>query len=205
VNLRTYFLTLQRTPERAEAIMRELFRAGFQRPHCMLGVDAKQGIDHLPWWRPARATWLSRWGRLEPVIACAASHLRIYADALSRQTAALIFEDDARLLTPAERFHAALDEAPDGWDIIHFHAAAHYDAITFATDGHTPNLRRMTVPGFGAVAYAISPGGIYKLMHAAYPLDRPIDVTIRQTASLRIYRTLEPFTSRDGSFASGIR
>lgn len=206
MNIRPYFLTLQRTPQRAESIMRELHRAGFRAPHCMLGVDAaERGIDHLPWWRPARKTWLSRWGRLEPVIACAASHLRIYADALSRESAALIFEDDASGIVSATRFYAALAEAPDGWDIIHFHDVADYDAITFSDAGHTANLRRMTVPGYGAVAYAISPAGIFKAMRAAYPLDRPIDVTIRQILGLQAYRTAEPFATRDGRFNSEIR
>jgi hypothetical protein len=59
--------------------------------------------------------------------------------------------------------------------------------------------------GFGAVAYAVSPAGIYKIMRAAYPLDRPIDVTIRELPNLRAFRTAPPFASRDGSFASELR
>ena len=56
--------------------MRELHRAGFRAPQCMLGVDpAEKGIEHLPWWRPARDKWPAKWGRIEGVIACAASHL----------------------------------------------------------------------------------------------------------------------------------
>lgn len=56
-------------------------------------------------------------GRLEPVIACAESHLRIYSTALKKSEPALIFEDDTRLLGHASQFHTAIAGAPDGWDI----------------------------------------------------------------------------------------
>jgi hypothetical protein len=199
------FLTLLRTPERAEAILRELHRAGFKGIRCHLGVDAAEGIEALPWWRPARERWLPQWGRLEPVIACAESHLRIYSTALKRGEPALIFEDDTRLLAPATEFHSAVAEAPEGWDLIHFHGPAHYDGIVERTEGHTARLRALSTVGFGAVAYAVSPAGIYKIMRAAYPLDRPIDVTIREVPNLRAYRTARPFALRDGAFKSGLR
>lgn len=205
MKLRPYFLTLLRTPQRAEAIMRELFRAGFASPRCVLGVDAADGIDHLPWWRPARQKWWPKWGRVDAVIACAASHLRIYAEALQRQTSALIFEDDTRLFVPASEFHSAIAEAPEGWDLIHFHGPAHYDGIVERAQGHTARLRALETVGFGAVAYAVSAAGIYKIMRAAYPLDRPIDVTIREIPNLCAYRTAQPYASRDGAFRSELR
>jgi GR25 family glycosyltransferase involved in LPS biosynthesis len=139
------------------------------------------------------------------VIACAESHLRIYHAALREGVPALIFEDDTRLFAPAEEFHAALAEAPDGWDLIHFHGPAHYDGIVERQEGHTERLRALRTVGFGAVAYAVSPAGIYKIMRAAYPLDRPIDVTIREIPNLRAFRTAKPFASRDGLFSSELR
>ncbi|HWB06091.1 MAG TPA: hypothetical protein VG796_23925 [Verrucomicrobiales bacterium] len=135
------------------------------------------------------------------VIACAESHLRIYSAALRKGEPALIFEDDTRLFAPAPEFHSAVAEAPEGWDMIHFHSPAHYDGIVERTEGHTARLRALQTVGFGAVAYAVSPAGIYKIMRAAYPLDRPIDVTIREIANLRAYRTAQPFASRDGASA----
>ena len=80
---------------------------------------------------------------------------------------ALIFEDDTRLFAPASEFHSAVAKAPEGWDLIHFHGPAHYDGIVERTEGHT--ARALQTVGFGAVAYAVSPAGIYKIMRAAYP------------------------------------
>ena len=202
------FLTLQRTPDRAESILRELHTAGFTKMHCHLGVDAqaKAGIDALPWWRPARATWPRQWGRIEPALACAESHLRIYSTALRKSEPALIFEDDTKLLAPAAQFHAAIAEAPEGWDIIHFHERTDYDPIREReSGGHTPQLRALASIGYGTVAYAVSPKGIYKILRAAYPLDRPIDVTIHEIDGLLAYRTAQPLATRDGAFPSEIR
>ena len=90
-------------------------------------------------------------------------------------------------------------------DITHFHDVAYYDAIPFADEGHTRTLRCLKVPGYGAVAYAISPAGIRKTIRAAYPLERPIDVTVREISRVLADRTVEPFASRNGCFASEIR
>lgn len=201
------FLTLQRTPDRAESILRELHKAGFTGMHCHLGIDAAAaaGIDALPWWRPARATWPRQWGRIEPAIACAESHLRIYSTALKKNEPALIFEDDTKVLAHASEFHTAIAEASEGWDIIHFHEARDYDPIRERDSGHTSQLRALASIGYGTVAYAVNPSGIYKIMRAAYPLDRPIDVTIQQIEALNAYRSAKPLATRDGAFLSEIR
>lgn len=201
------FLTLQRTPDRAESILRELHAAGFTGMQCHLGIDAaaKGGIDAMPWWRPAREAWPRQWGRIEPAIACAESHLRIYSAALKKSEPALIFEDDTKLLAHASEFHTAIADAPSGWDIIHFHEARDYDPIRERDSGHTAQLRALASIGYGTVAYAVSPAGIYKIMRAAYPLDRPIDVTIHQINGLNAYRSAKPLATRDGAFPSEIR
>ncbi len=198
-----YALTLERTPDRAAAIQTGLQASGFAG-RLFFGTDGSRDLSfpHSGLSRP----YCSHWGRPSSWMACAESHLSIYRHALTADPAApaLIFEDDVEIFRPAADFLRVIADAPPEWDVIHFHTVAEYDPITYAPAGSTPDLARMTVPGYGCVAYAISPRAMNLALQDGYPIRRPIDIQLPQLR-LNFYRTHAPFTSRDGHFLSTIR
>jgi glycosyl transferase, family 25 len=190
VRMKSFVINLNRQPEKYESFLR--LNAGakiaFER------FEASDGALFSP--KDAIEMKLVAPGaRLTPgAVGCAASHFRIWREAVESGMAALVFEDDAIVRDDIREHLERLIPTVGTWDYI----ALGYNIDSILDLDWAPNMKSMMVfrplsPSdtdaaafqrstaqvaamrlnncFGTVGYVVSPAGAAKLLHLCFPMD----------------------------------
>lgn len=175
--MRTYVISLKRTPDRRRSIEGQLLQLGL--PYEVIdAVDGKAltNADRAQYSAQAAVATIGR--ELVPEeLGCALSHLAVYRHMLEVQDEALILEDDAVVGPELLAVLGNRQQFPAGWEIMLF---SHSQSRPLPWGKKWVTDRHQAVRFWSRVCltsgYLLSLRGAAKLLRHAYPIRFPADV-----------------------------
>lgn len=175
--MRTYVISLKRTPDRRQSIERQLRQLGL--PYEVIDAVDGKGLtfaDRAQYSAQAAVAAIGR--ELVPEeIGCALSHLAVYRRMLEAQAEALILEDDAVVGPDLLAVLGSRQLFPSDWEIMLF---SHSESRAVPWGKKWVTTKHQAVRFWSRVCltsgYLLSLGGAEKLLRHAYPIRFPADV-----------------------------
>ena len=176
-----FLITLERTPERTAAALRNLAPLGLPLT-IIWGSDCQ--CPHETAWLPVDPDTKYQPGELSLV----GSWRKALAQVLRRRCDwAIIFEDDAE--PERDGVLEALSCLPDGADFVMLHD--HHRPQPVWLPERCGAFGRVSVPGWQSHAVAVTQAGARRLLRALAIIDQPIDQVLRSLPDCVIWQCLE--------------
>ena len=172
-----YVINLERSQARRDAMERQLLRLGLPFTFFKAIDGGKLDPTALPDYDAKKRHWYFGQDLSLSEIGCYLSHLHLIEKIVTEKpTYAVILEDDLNIDNEFAMVLHALGQLTASWDMIRLAGLRHRptQALYPLTPQHT--LTRLLNTANGAQGYALTPHGASKLLSAARPIIRPVDI-----------------------------
>ncbi|MEM0947720.1 MAG: glycosyltransferase family 25 protein [Pseudomonadota bacterium] len=194
-----FFINLDRVPERADHMRRELDAAGLHEVERFSACDARAGLDAAGY---APQSWGEYWTLKPSEIACFESHIALWQKIAAGDAAKVVFEDDILTVPSLGAAVDALSAAAGAFDLIKLDGAPGAVRLgpvnTISGLAVRPILQALS----SSAAYLLSPDGARKLLDVSDQYcDHLDDFISRPRPGWRAFQ-LVPALAVQGMFAS---